>query len=266
MSQELKELTRPINPEEIQWRVQSKKNGKTTVVPYLNNRVVQSRFDAQFGSLRWQNSFEKWNGKGVKCGISVYDSELQEWITKYDGADETEIESTKGGFSDSQKRAAVQFGLGRDLYEYPLIQLEGEHKYISAEFETLLHKVAVDQINGVKKSYILLKKSNITTSNNKPWLNIGTNQFNKAVRQIQLEGKTIDDLKKDYSISKSVMEDLKKITPSQMDNHLFKKTLKRFRDGEETVFESAENAGYVFTKEQQETIDNEISNIHKNRS
>ena len=42
-----------------------------------------------------------------------------EWITKYDGANDTKIESTKGGISDSMKRAAVQWGIGRYLYNLP---------------------------------------------------------------------------------------------------------------------------------------------------
>jgi len=38
------------------------------------------------------------------------------WVTKSDGADDSSIESAKGGISDSLKRAAVQYGIGRYLY------------------------------------------------------------------------------------------------------------------------------------------------------
>ena len=151
----LTKLKEPIRPHEIHWRVQSKGNGKTTVVPYLTNRCVMERFDEQFGATEWQNVFCEWRSKGVKCGISVRVGE--EWVTKYDGADETNIEATKGGFSDSMKRAAVQWGLGRDLYDYPLIQLEGEHKYLSRIHEAQLNDVAA-KISGGQKvgDYILL--------------------------------------------------------------------------------------------------------------
>ena len=40
------------------------------------------------------------------------------WITKSDGADDSNIEGAKGGISDALKRAAVLFGIGRYLY-YP---------------------------------------------------------------------------------------------------------------------------------------------------
>jgi len=144
----LEKLTAKINPHEIQWRIQSAKNGKTTVVPYLTNRCVMERFDEEFGAMHWKNEFVEWRGKGVKCGISARNEQSGEWVTKYDGADETNIESTKGGFSDSMKRAAVQWGLGRDLYEYPMIQIEGEIRFLSREHERELNKIAQRILGG----------------------------------------------------------------------------------------------------------------------
>ena len=38
------------------------------------------------------------------------------WISKSDGADDSNIEGAKGGLSDAFKRAAVKFGIGRYLY------------------------------------------------------------------------------------------------------------------------------------------------------
>ena len=48
------------------------------------------------------------------CGISIRVN--GEWICKYDGADNTDVEGTKGGFSAAMKRAAVPWGVGRYLY------------------------------------------------------------------------------------------------------------------------------------------------------
>ena len=50
------------------------------------------------------------------CGLSIYDEEKREWIEKIDGAENTDFESIKGGISDSFKRAAVLWGIGRYLY------------------------------------------------------------------------------------------------------------------------------------------------------
>jgi len=121
-------LKRPMAANEIEWRIQSARNGKTTVVPYLQNRAVMERFDEAFSPDGWKNEFREWRAKGVMCGLSVLCD--GDWITKFDAADETDIEATKGGISDSMKRAAVQWGLGRDLYKYPRVFIEGEHKYI----------------------------------------------------------------------------------------------------------------------------------------
>ena len=51
------------------------------------------------------------------CGISIWCAERKEWVTKWDGAENTDIEAMKGGLSGSMKRAAVQWGIGRYLYK-----------------------------------------------------------------------------------------------------------------------------------------------------
>lgn len=125
---EAKILSEPIKPNEIEWRVSNAKDGKMLVVPYITNRCVMDRFDRAFGIFGWQNNFSEWRGKGVKCGIGVLSAD--QWIWKYDGADESDIEATKGGFSDSMKRVAVQWGIGRDLYQYPRVYIQADGKYI----------------------------------------------------------------------------------------------------------------------------------------
>ena len=65
----------------------------------------------------WHNEFKPWkDGKAQLCGISIYFHERKQWLTKWDGADDSDIESVKGGLSDSMKRAAVEWGIGRYLY------------------------------------------------------------------------------------------------------------------------------------------------------
>lgn len=51
------------------------------------------------------------------CELSIYFEERHEWVSKVDGAENTDIETVKGGISDSFKRAAVQWGIGRYLYK-----------------------------------------------------------------------------------------------------------------------------------------------------
>lgn len=220
----LEKLNANIKPHEIHWRVQSVKNGKTTVVPYLTNRCVMERFDEQFGAEGWQNTFQEWRSKGVRCGISVYINDIQEWVTKYDGADESSIEPTKGGFSDSMKRAAVQWGLGRDLYDYPLIQIKGEHRYLSSEHKNKLAEVSASINNGsFNREYVLIdtndhgKASQQPTPMAKPIqakpqkkvVEKDSPQFLQLVKWIAEGEGTIEKAKASYSISEDVENELK---------------------------------------------------------
>jgi hypothetical protein len=122
-------LTAPLTPSEIEWRVQFSKqfSNKVRVVPYITNRCVMDRFDAQFGWDMWENDIQEIQN-GFLCRISVFLGEKK--VTKTDGASKTDIEAEKGGISDSMKRCAVQYGLGRDLYKYPAIFIENNEQKI----------------------------------------------------------------------------------------------------------------------------------------
>lgn len=123
-------FTLPLRPNEVEWKIQSSKSGKTLVVPYIDARAVFNRLDECFGAIFWKNEFKEVSG-GFIAGISIDFTQSGEWITKYDGASLTNIEPVKGGISDSMKRAAHAWGLGRELYmKYPKVYVTGEHKYI----------------------------------------------------------------------------------------------------------------------------------------
>jgi len=121
-------LTAPILPNEIEWRVQSQTStGKLIVVPYINNRCVMHRFDAAFGPENWTSEFRE-IANGFLCRLTVTINKRE--VYREDGASKTNIEPEKGGISDAMKRAAVQFGLGRCLYDYPRVMIECEGKFI----------------------------------------------------------------------------------------------------------------------------------------
>lgn len=60
-------------------------------------------------------------------GISIY-FENRGWVTKWDGAEDTDVEPVKGGLSDSMKRAAVHWGVGRVLYNMDAIWVDIEKR------------------------------------------------------------------------------------------------------------------------------------------
>jgi len=117
-----RELQKPFKESDLEWRVQAV--GKTgdrfwaRVLVYVTNRAIQQRLDKAVGAFNWRNEFKPLPnsvGDGALCGISIKLGD--EWVTKWDGADNTDIEATKGGLSGSMKRAAVQWGIGRYLYD-----------------------------------------------------------------------------------------------------------------------------------------------------
>ncbi|MCI8538255.1 MAG: hypothetical protein HFF18_06275 [Oscillospiraceae bacterium] len=112
-------LSAPFGNSDIEWRVSATNHEKTKglAVPYVTNRAIQNRLDDTVGIDGWYNDFTPWKeGKAQLCGISIYFTEQNLWLTKWDGADDSDIESVKGGLSDSMKRAAVEWGIGRYLY------------------------------------------------------------------------------------------------------------------------------------------------------
>ena len=117
MDEIMAKLQAPFAPSEIEWRVgnTTKDKDKGMALAYVTNRAIQNRLDEVFGVFGWQNSFKEWRNSSQLCGISVLHE--GQWITKWDGADDSDFESTKGGLSDAMKRAAYQWGIGRYLYK-----------------------------------------------------------------------------------------------------------------------------------------------------
>lgn len=110
------QLAEPFDPKEIEWRAGATNKDKTKclALPYVTNRAIQNRLDAVVGPENWRVHFRE-VADGFICTLVVRVED--EFVEKEDGASRTNFEAIKGGISDSMKRAAVQFGIGRYLYE-----------------------------------------------------------------------------------------------------------------------------------------------------
>lgn len=113
-------LAAPFEYEDLEWRVLSvRKSGnkfQSMITPYVTARAIQDRLDKVCLPIFWWNEYRDWN-KGQLCGITIVDGDIT--VTKWDGAENTDVEPLKGGLSNSMKRAAVQWGIGRYLYYLP---------------------------------------------------------------------------------------------------------------------------------------------------
>ena len=126
----IKRLHEPFGAKEIEWKIQvttqDKKRGMA--VAYMDARAVQKRLDEVVGAFNWKNVYSLWHDNSQICGISIFNDDRSEWITKFDGAENSDIEPIKGGLSDSFKRAATVWGIGRYLYEIDGVWVEIEPK------------------------------------------------------------------------------------------------------------------------------------------
>ena len=119
-------LNTPLTITEIDFRVQSvSKGGYATILAYKDARVDMNRLDEVYGVEGWQKKYELIDNH-LFCSVGIWSDKLNQWIWKQDVGTESNTEKEKGEASDAFKRACFNLGIGRELYEYPLIQVKLE--------------------------------------------------------------------------------------------------------------------------------------------
>lgn len=111
-------LAEPFPIEDIEFRIGStmKDKSRGLLLAYVTNRAIMERLDDVVGTQNWKDTFERLSiEKGFMCHLSIRGQD-GEWITKVDGADDSNMEPFKGGISGAEKRAGVKWGIGRYLY------------------------------------------------------------------------------------------------------------------------------------------------------
>lgn len=139
MEKILERLKEPLKIEEVDFRVQSiNTGGYAVIIPYKDARVDMNRLDEVCGPL-WQDKYQLIDGQ-LFCSIGIKFGE--EWIWREDVGVAPNNEKEKGRASDAFKRAGFRWGIGRELYDYPLIEL----KLNQDEFE-------VKEIQGKRRAF-----------------------------------------------------------------------------------------------------------------
>jgi hypothetical protein len=131
---------RTLNANEIDVRVGTSNDKGSTYLLYKDARVDMTLLDEVVGPMNWQREHEFKDGK-LYCKISIYNEDTNQWVSKEDVGVESFSEAEKGQASDSFKRSAVNWGIGRELYTAPFIWLpynKDEAKKIK------LHVVEID--------------------------------------------------------------------------------------------------------------------------
>ncbi|MFT7553566.1 MAG: hypothetical protein ACI9BV_003902 [Rhodothermales bacterium] len=103
-------LARPFPTEHVQVKVLATNQDKSRglIVPFINARAVMDRLDQVVGPDGWSDAYDVIAVGVVKCRLTI------SGITKTDVG---QGDDAKSAFSDSLKRAAVRWGIGRYLYD-----------------------------------------------------------------------------------------------------------------------------------------------------
>lgn len=161
---------RKLFADEIQVRpTDTRTKGKALLLLYQDARCAMNILDETVGQFAWQKRYENINGN-IYCGIGIKDTDNNEWVWKYDcgsfTAKEEDMQS-KADASDATKRAAVCWGIGRELYATPKINIKCPDSYyyndrmnmtfsvksIEWEDDKLVDLVIVDRFNKVVYDY-----------------------------------------------------------------------------------------------------------------
>lgn len=120
---------RKLKADEIECRVAMCRANGLSLLLYKDARCDQRILDETFGPFNWKNHYTRDN---ANCTIEIWDSEKDQWIGKENTGTESNTEKEKGLASDSFKRAAFNWGIGRELYTAPFIWIGTDKANIQA--------------------------------------------------------------------------------------------------------------------------------------
>lgn len=193
MSEIMKELSKQLSREDIEFRIGNVQKGNNptgfSLLAYKTARTDVKRLNEVLG-LNWSNEYF-YDSKGIlSCSISVYDNETKQWITRSDVGTESMTEKEKGSYSDAFKRAGFKWGIGLELYRFPFIWIKWndwsnfQNKFTPKNFDNKSVKIKDYVIeNGEVKTLVLEHKGKVIYS-----LNGGYAQLKQQpqVQQVQL--------------------------------------------------------------------------------
>jgi len=131
MEKNLKDLATPLKLEHIEFRIgqlyrgHGDKSSKVfaTILAYKNARTDAIRLDEVVGPENWQLKFRE-EKDCIVASLGIRVPVTHDWVWKEGNGTPGDIEKEKGAYSDAQKRAGFQWGIGRELYDFPFIYVE----------------------------------------------------------------------------------------------------------------------------------------------
>lgn len=145
---------RNLKANEIECRPQSVKDGKVTLLLYIDSRAATDLLDEVYGMENWNIEYKDVAGQ-IYGRLSIYDVETNRWVYREDTGSPANIEKEKSLASDIVKRCIVRFGV-TELYTTPKITLDddkyGNTGYKVSEIEynehrEIIHLVITNRFN-----------------------------------------------------------------------------------------------------------------------
>jgi hypothetical protein len=128
-------LNEPTPKDRVQFRVgfKNRSGTKACMLAYVDARFVMDRLDYAVGKDNWSGSYN-FTGNKMFCTIKVTwpDGKVTK---KTDCGIETEVDAEKGQASDAFKRAAVHYGIGRDLYSMGKYWADLDNGYVDRDWQ-----------------------------------------------------------------------------------------------------------------------------------
>lgn len=198
MGAERSELSKLKDPFKLKWRVKSLIPDSTNpthmvIVGYIDARQVYDRLDQVVKPENWQEDFYECKGKQFcKIGIKIGN----EWIWKGDSGSESFSDPSKGETSDSVKRAAVHWGINREVYALGEVTIKCKVvNDIPAPCDESGNILKGEQILIECKRLVLLRDEDVSFDRNvlskKAQNNVTTEPQEKKARQKRTEPKII---------------------------------------------------------------------------
>lgn len=115
-------LQQPFHPAELKFKPQTVKGDRCLAIAYIDARCVMDRLDDVCGVDGWEDSYRELPDGSVVCKLTIR-TPYGASVSKTDVGNPSEQpdagDRIKAAFSDSLKRAAVKFGIGRYIYRIP---------------------------------------------------------------------------------------------------------------------------------------------------
>lgn len=146
---------RLLKAEEISTMSKTVVSSKALVLLYKDARVDMLILDELYGKDGWQRHYKEVKGN-LFCTLSVYSERFGCWVEKEDVGKESNQDAEKGESSDAFKRAATNWGIGRELYTAPAIWIPLERNEFN-EKKRVYTEFFVSEIKYKDRNIVLLK-------------------------------------------------------------------------------------------------------------